>query len=411
MIITKKAILLLTAFFFFTLQSCNSEGKNGLNSEKTNIYSNSDIATNLHSQAESLRKMNDDITSSRQNAITRTVAACSAAIVGINVTEVVEVQYSPFDGFLDHPFFNQFFQEFGGRRTREYQVQGLGSGFLISPDGYILTNHHVAGNASKIIVTLTDGEKVDAEIIGSDPVSDIALIKIKGNNLPYLQLSNSDNVIIGEWAIAFGNPFGLFSVNAKPTVTVGVVSNVGVNFVHTERRTRRVYRDLIQTDAAISSGNSGGPLVNSLGEVIGMNTVIFSTAQNQQGAGSIGIGFAVPINRVKKIVDMIKKDKTIDRNYFVGMEVREIDDKLASYLKISQKEGLIVFSIQRNSPAEEAGIEPGDIIQEIDGYPILRALDYNTIIYDGFTGQKLNFVILRDGKKINRTLTLKPARR
>lgn len=405
-----KRIILSIFVFLISLQSCKSEeNRDGGNK----VYSESQLAMSISEQAESVRKMNDEISSSRQNAITRTVASCSAAVVGINVTEVVEVEYkSPFDGFMDHPFFNQFFQEFGGgRRTREYQVQGLGSGFIISPDGYILTNHHVAGNASKILVTLTNGDKVDAEIIGTDPVSDIALLKISGNNYPYLKFANSESVLIGEWVIAFGNPFGLFSNNAKPTVTVGVISNVGVNFVHTERNLRRVYRDLLQTDAAISSGNSGGPLVNSLGEVIGMNTMIFSTAQNQQGAGSIGIGFAVPVNRIKTIVEMLKNNKKIDRNYFIGMDVREIDDKLASYLKISQKEGLIVFSTQRNSPAEEAGIEPGDIIQEVDGYKVLRAIDYNTIIYDGITGQKLNFVILRDGKKLNKTLTLKPLRR
>ena len=164
---------------------------------------------------------------------------------------------------------------------------------------------------------------------------------------------------------------------------------------------------MIQTDAAISSGNSGGPLVNALGEVMAINTIIFSTAQSQRGAGSIGIGFAIPINRVKEIVDELKEKKTIDRDFYHGMEVRDIDEQILKYLNIEKSDGVIVFSIERNSPANDAKIEPGDIILEIDGMKILRQDDFLINVLDARKGQKLNLKLLRDGKEINTVLTLK----
>jgi serine protease Do len=345
---------------------------------------------------------NSSINTSRQNAITRAIEQGSPAIVGINITEVRQYTYN--DPFANDPFFSRFF----GRRqprVRQQEVHGLGSGFIISPDGYILTNHHVAGNASKVVITLTNGKKYDADIIGADMVADVALLKINEKNLPYLKLADSDDLIIGEWAIAFGNPFGLFDINAKPTVTVGVISNKGVSFLSEGR----VYKGMIQTDAAISSGNSGGPLMNSVGEVIGMNTVIFSTAQSQSGSGSIGIGFSIPINRVKKIVELLKKHKTIDRDYWTGLEAKEIDEQIARYLKTDNKEGIVVYSIKRNSPAEDAGLEPGDLIMEIDGHPINRDDDFVLIINDGIAGDTLDFTIQRDNQILHKKLFLKPA--
>ncbi|MBI5326410.1 MAG: trypsin-like peptidase domain-containing protein [Ignavibacteriae bacterium] len=390
-------LLAICILFVLSFQYCHSENNSG--------DPNSQIYTEAKNTNTMFSGQGDEISNSRQNAITRAVNICSPAIVGINVTEVHQVQYrDPFDSFFDDPFFQHFFGNQRRSRTQQYSVQGLGSGFLISPDGYILTNHHVAGNASKIVVTTTDGKKYDAEIIGADKTSDVALLKIKGDNFPYLKLANSDDVIIGEWAIAFGNPFGLFDINTKPTVTVGVISNKNINFTQDDR----VYKGMLQTDAAISSGNSGGPLVNSNGEVIGINTVIFSTAQNSRGAGSIGIGFSIPINRVKKVVDIIKDKKKINRNFNVGMEVRDVDESLAPYISSKVKEGVVVYSIIRNSPAEESGFETGDIILEINGQPITKADDYLVIVYDGTVGQQLNFTLLRDDKKITKTLILKP---
>lgn len=207
------------------------------------------------------RQADDEITSSRQNAITKAVKLCSPAVVGINVTETRTQYYrDPMDDFFRDPFFEQFF----GRRSRtykqDYEVRSLGSGFIISSDGYILTNDHVAGNASKIVITLTDGSKHDATVIGTDPTTDITLLKIDGSGFPALKFASSRDLEVGEWAIAFGNPFGLFDNNAKPTVTVGVVSNTNVSFTQADDGGfDRVYRDMIQTDAAISSGILGGP--------------------------------------------------------------------------------------------------------------------------------------------------------
>ena len=414
----KKINLLLIISLIISalsLQSCtaqeneNSAKNQSVNDEINLRQNNSDGNTLIASaddQQEKLDKLNSTISNSRNNAITAAVEYVNPAIVGINITQTH--QYYERDPF-DHPFFRRFF---GGRsqgRVREYDVHSVGSGFIISEDGYILTNHHVAGNASKIVITMTDGTEYEAEIIGADMVSDVALLKISGDrNFPYLKLGNSDDVIIGEWVLAFGNPFGLFDKNAKPTVTIGIVSNSGINFIESDKPYNRVYRDMIQTDAAISSGNSGGPLVNALGEVIGMNTMIWSTANSNAGSGSIGIGFAIPINRVKKIMEVLKNDKSIERNFYTGMDIRPIDDKIAEYLKLNRKNGVIVYSIRSNSPAEEAGFEPGDVILSVDDFRILRDEDYYIVINDAVTGDILDYQVLRNGKVKNIKLKLRP---
>jgi serine protease Do len=347
----------------------------------------------------------DDVSSSRQNAITRSVRTCSPAIVGINVTETRQVEYQ--DPFGMDPFFSQFFGQRQPYRE-QYTVKGLGSGFLISSDGYIVTNDHVAGNATKIVVTMTDGKEYPAKIIGTDRTADVALLKIEASGLPSLRLANSDDVVVGEWAIAFGNPFGLFDINAKPTVTVGVVSNMGVNFTQPdERGEERVYRGMLQTDAAISSGNSGGPLVNCNGEVIGMNTVIYSTSQSSRGAGSIGIGFAIPINRVKRIIDRFRSDGVINRDFWTGMVVRSIDERVAKYYGLAVKTGVIVERVINDSPADAAGIEPGDVIVEVDGLRIHRDEDVNVAILDGEVGKSIALKVRRGEAEKSVTMILK----
>jgi serine protease Do len=288
------------------------------------------------------------VSNSRRNAITRAVAECSPAVVGINVIEVR--QFRSRSPWGDDPFFRNFFPD----QIYTQQLQELGSGFIISADGYVITNDHVAGNAKEITVTMTNGDKYKAELIGTDQVTDLALLKIDAKNLPYLRLGNSDDVIIGEWVIAFGNPFGLFDVNNKPTVTVGVVSSTNMNLRAQEGRT---YRGMIQTDAAINSGNSGGPLLNSLAEVIGVNSVIFTPNQ-----GSIGLGFAIPVNRVKTIVAELKRSGKIEREYYTGLDVQDVDARVARYFGLEKAEGVIISNVERRSPADRAGFKPGDII-------------------------------------------------
>jgi serine protease Do len=222
-------------------------------------------------------------------------------------------------------------------------------------------------------------------------------LKIDGNDLPFLHLGNSDDVIIGEWVIALGNPFGLFEVADKPTVTVGVVSAVGLNL----RVENRSYRGMIQTDAAINSGNSGGPLINSLGEVIGLNSVIYTPNQ-----GNVGVGFAIPINRVKKIVAELKKSGKVERNFWTGLEIQNIDERVARYFRLKKSEGVIITDVKRNSPADRAGFHIGDIIVTINSERMSSEESVVSIVNDARVGDVLKVKILRDNDEMTLNLRL-----
>ncbi|MBK7254591.1 MAG: trypsin-like peptidase domain-containing protein [Ignavibacteria bacterium] len=337
-----------------------------------------------------IQENSKNISETRENAITRAVKKVSPTIVGINVEEVREVQ-DPFSMFDNDPFFKQFF---GNRPAQKQVVKGLGSGFIISSDGYILTNDHVAGNATKISVTMTNGETIEAKLIGSDKNSDVALLKINKSNLEYVKLGNSDDVIIGEWVIALGNPFGLFEINDKPTVTVGVVSatNMKVN-----ADGNRVYKDMIQTDASINAGNSGGPLVNAEGDVIGMNTIIFTGGN--YNTGSIGVGFSISINRVKKIFEEIKSNGKIERNFNVGFRIQGIDERIAKYLKLDKAQGVVVTDVQKGSLSDNAGLKPEDVIIMANGENIRNEQDLLFIVNDMRTGETLKLKIIRNGSE------------
>jgi len=358
------------------------------------IFKNSEATELKSGENLSRERVNQNITDTRENAITRTVSEVSKAVVGISVTEVREYR----DPFGDDPFFRQFF----GDRSYKQEVQGLGSGFLISDDGYIITNDHVVGNATKVVVSMTNGEHLDAEIVGKDSYSDIAVLKVNKTGLPYIKLGNSDDVIIGEWVVAFGNPFGLFEVNQKPTVTVGVVSSMGMKLNSNQNR---FYRNMIQTDAPINSGNSGGPLVNSIGEVIGMNTLIYTG--NSMAGGNIGLGFAIPMNKVKAIVDRIKKDGKIERNYDIGLRLQTVDKNIAQYFKLNNVQGAIVVNIEQGSMAAKEGILPEDIILSVNGEKIGSDADFWGLILDMNIGDKIKLKILRKGEEIEKTFELK----
>ena len=344
--------------------------------------------------------LNDDITNSRSNIITKTVELVSPAVVGINVIEIRQVR-DPFSYFFDDPFFRQFF---GDRRTNNRRVQVLGSGFIISPDGYIITNDHVAGNATEITVTLTDGSHHQAKIIGSDATSDICLIKIEGSNFPYIDLGDSEDIIIGEWVIALGNPFGLFDLNDKPTVTVGVISALGMNL---EPINNRFYLNMIQTDAAINGGNSGGPLVNSLGEVIGVNTLIFTAGGAQ---GNIGLGFAIPINKVRKIISELKAKGSIDRDFQIGMRIQTIDEGIARYYNLSSSRGVIVTRVTPGSPAEKSDIRVGDIIIEVENFKINNENTLYGVFQEFRTDQTIAIKIVRDNNELTKRMKLEKNR-
>jgi len=329
---------------------------------------------------------------SRETAITRAVREVSPAVVSINVLEVQRVLYrDPFADFFNDPIWEFFF---GGPRSRiiERQIHAIGSGFIISPDGYIVTNDHVAGNATKITVSFPDGRAMDAELVGTDPVTDIALLKVNPDRpLPYLRFSKSEP-IVGEWVIALGNPYGLFEA-APPTVTVGVVSAVGRNL---PAQNGRLYRDMIQTDAAINQGNSGGPLVNALGEVIGMNAAIYT-----ETGGSVGIGFAIPADKIQRIVAELKEKGYVDRSYYTGLYVRDLTPRIAQALGVSDTRGVFVTDVDPGSPADEAGLRPYDVIVSFGGAPIANSDELRARLFDFRPGDRVQVGVLRNGKRLS----------
>lgn len=311
------------------------------------------------------------------------------AVVFIEVEKTIEVggrigprQYDPFNFFPD-----EFFERFFG--PRRYRQSGGGSGFLISKDGYILTNNHVVGDADKITVTLHGGRKLTAKRIGSDPRSEVALIKIDGDNYPYLELGDSSTIEIGQWVIAVGNPFGL-----TETVTIGVISATGRKIGIADYE----YGDLIQTDAAINPGNSGGPLLDLNGKVIGINTAILSNS-----GGYMGIGFAVPINVAKAISEQLMQHKKVVRG-FLGIQFnpQEMDEKMAQSFGLKEPYGVLIADVLKDSPAEKAGIKPGDIILEVDGKRVEDNIKFRNTIALMKPGTKVTLTVFRDGveKKI-----------
>ncbi len=366
--------------------------------------------TNATAVRETRDSLNNEISNSRKNAITRAVGKASPAVVGINVTEIREQRYyDPFEQYYQNdPLFRQYFGNRGGAGgyVQRYQVKELGSGFIISPDGYILTNDHVAGNASKIIVTTTSGKQYDAKIVNTDPVNDVCLLKIDAQDLAFLKFGSSSDIDVGEWAIALGNPFGLFEKNNKPTVTVGVVSNNGVNLGYDNGKN---FREMIQTDAAISSGNSGGPLLNINGDVIGMNSTIFSTAQSNQGSGSIGLGFAIPINRIKKIVDDFHSGNKVQHNMALGLLGETLDNDKRQAYGINATYGVLIMSITRSSVADQAGIQAGDVVTAVNGEKVRTDEELQSIIADHKVGDVLAFDIMRGENSGTIRLKLPPA--
>ena len=337
----------------------------------------------------------EGIDKSRQTAITYAIEQISNSVVGINVTQLKQQQVNP---FFD-PFWGGFFPY-----TRTFKVDNMGSGVLVSPDGYIITNTHVVDNATEIVVTLRGGKSYEAQLVGMDNLTDIALVKVDDSGLPFADLGNSDELIVGEWAIALGNPLGLFDVNHQPTATAGIISGVKMDFGLKEAG--HVYQNMIQTDAAINPGNSGGPLVNALGEVIGINTFIM-TGSNYS-SGSIGIGFAIPINRVKEVAEDLKKFGKVERSYTTGVHVQAIDPVMQRYLRLPTSEGVIITDVEKRSSGERAGLQIGDVILAVDNRKINSPKDIIRVIDEGLhkVGDNVTLTILRESNSIDIQLTL-----
>lgn len=336
-----------------------------------------------------------EVDASRHTAITRAIESVEPAVASISVVQIQDV-YNP---FTRDPFFDFFFPE----RSRKREVHSSGSGVVISPDGYVLTNYHVIENATEVIVALPGGEEFEAEIIGTDYITDLALLKLNGRNFPYATLGDSYDLIIGEWVIALGNPFGLFDISKQPTATAGIISAVDMDF---GPQKGRVYKDMIQTDAAINRGNSGGPLVNSMGEVIGINTFIYTASQFTEG--SIGIGFAIPINLAKDIAEELKVSGKVDRSFSTGLAVERLTTEVAKYLNVPFTKGVIVVEVEAGSNAEKAGVEIGDIISAVNGQKISSSREILKIIKESDlrSGNRIKLTLYRDGKTLTKYIIL-----
>ena len=315
------------------------------------------------------------------NSIADIAEKVGPAVVNIDTVRMVK-QGSPF--FSQDPIFRQFFGEQFKDYSRTIPQKGTGSGFIISQEGYILTNEHVIHKAEKIKVTLSDGREFTGKLIGSDLDSDIAIVKIDSDDLPIVTLGDSDKLRVGEIVVAIGNPYGL-----QQTVTMGVVSAEGRS-IPVEEHT---YRNFIQTDAAINPGNSGGPLLNTKGEVVGINTAIIAYAQ--------GIGFAIPINIPKKNIDELIKLGKVRRSW-LGVYIQEVTPEIAEQFGLSEDaKGVLVGDVVNNSPAEKSGIKRGDIITKVNDEEVDFPGELQDKIRSIEIGKKANIEVVRDGKEIS----------
>ena len=321
----------------------------------------------------------------------------SPYVVGIDVTQIKKRN--------TRSFWNPFYQYY-----KTYEVDNLGSGLIYSPDGYIITNAHVIIEAKEIIVTLLGGVRYNATIVGVDNLTDLALIKINADNLSYAILGDSNDLNVGESVVALGNPLGLFNVSHQPTATSGIISGVNVDFGL--KNEKHIYQDMIQTDASINPGNSGGPLINMNSEVIGINTFIM-TASDQQ-SGSIGIGFSIPINRVKDIINDLIEFGTVKRSYTTGIHIQDVDKFTQQYLRLSKPEGVLITDVEKRSAGQRAGLKIGDVILELDNNFIKSKEDVFRSINEGLhkVGDTIKITIWRpsSGQKVNFDLSLEESK-
>jgi serine protease Do len=319
----------------------------------------------------------DAVSASRRTAITEAVARVAPAVVTVQ-TEVME--RVPAD----------VFEQFFGGRSGQRSTAGLGSGFIVRADGAIVTNAHVLAGATRIFVAMRDGTTYPATLVGIDETNDLAVVKINARDLPVAPLGSSNNLLIGEWAIAIGNPFGFVLANTEPSVTAGVVSGIGRNLA-TPNEGAGVYVDMIQTDASINPGNSGGPLVNAAGEVIGVNSSIFSPS-----GGSVGIGFAIPINRAKRVVDDLLATGSVRRPW-IGVQPQLARTPGGTRAATN---GVVVASVIPESPAARAGIRPGDVIVRSRNRVLHNPYDWYAELLELRVGERNPLIVRRGGREI-----------
>ena len=336
----------------------------------------------------------------RRTSIVRAAEKAGPTVVSISASVSRTVSSNPFRDQLGDQFWGQFFPE------RHELIPVLGSGFIIDArKGYVVTNEHVVDKAEKISVTLTDGRSFDAKLIGGDPTYDLAVLQIKGSStLPAATLGTSSDLVVGEWAIAIGNPFGNLLTDTQPTVTAGVIS--AVHRTVKSSGVEGIYKDMVQTDAAINPGNSGGPLVNADGEVIGVNTFIFT-----QSGGSVGIGFAIPIDRTKKVIEQLVTKGYVPTPW-IGLSVEDLAN-LQPYwvqrLGLKDTEGLLVTTVEDGSPADKAGLQPGDVIRQINGKKVTTSEEARQAFFDAQINSTMSLDVEREGKRTDRKMVLTEA--
>jgi Do/DeqQ family serine protease len=327
---------------------------------------------------------------SRETPVVKAVRKVSPAVVNISSEQQSRQQSNPFSRYGNNPFFDNFFKDFFDREfAPNYKRTSLGSGVIIDGKrGYVLTNAHVIANAGTVKVIFKDEREYQAKIVGADPDSDLAVLRITTKeSIPAIEMGNSDDLMIGETVIAIGNPFGFSN-----TVTTGVISALNRSF----RTEDRVFHDFIQIDASINPGNSGGPLLNINGELVGINTAIYARAQ--------GIGFAIPISKARKIIaDLIQHGEVIQS--WIGLTVQDLDPALSQYLNLPKPDringkGVVVKEVEPSSPASIAGIQAGDILLSIANRPLTSAADYQTVINGIAAGENADVQLLRKGKQL-----------
>jgi len=348
------------------------------------ISSNFEIQLKSNAQTKEISKQSSDFLDRLGGALSEITDSVSPAIVNISTAKIVRMRNTPFDQFFNDPFFRRFFgdQPHGGQR--EFRSTALGSGVIVSSDGYILTNNHVIKDADEIKVLLFDKREFTGKIIGSDPKTDLAVIKIEASDLPVLRLGNSDELTVGSVVIAVGNPYGL-----SHTVTMGIVSAVGRANVGIAD-----YEDFIQTDAAINPGNSGGALVNSKAELVGINTAIFSTTGGYQG-----IGFAIPSNMARNVMDSLIKRGKVVRGW-LGVTIQDLTPELAKHFGIKAEKGVLVSDVLDDSPASKAGVKRGDLIIGYEGREVKDSVSLRNMVADTGPGTEITLKILRDEKEM-----------
>ncbi|MCK0152768.1 DegQ family serine endoprotease [Alcanivorax sp. S6407] len=313
----------------------------------------------------------------------------------VNISTVTHQDQEDLQGQMEQipEFFRRFFEQFGGdgapSMPQEREARSLGSGFLISSDGYVLTNNHVVAEADEIMVRLQDRRELKAELIGADEQSDIALLKVEAENLPVADIGSSASLKVGEWVLAIGAPFGFDS-----SVTAGIVSAKGRSLPSDS------YVPFIQTDVAINPGNSGGPLFNLRGEVVGINSQIFS-----RSGGYMGVSFAIPIDMAMDVVSQIKEHGKVSRGW-LGVLIQEVDRDLAESFGLDQPRGALVSQVLKGSPAEEAGVQPGDIITRFNDEPIYRSSELPRWVGLVKPGEDAELTVVRDGDKQTLTVTI-----